>query len=115
MKQKLTIQDIMTSHPVSVDAEARISDIIKLMENHDFDHIPVLDKKGSLEGIISKTDLYHKALSLSKSTSGKAYSEKLLYVTRAKEIMTANPVVIESYQSIDYAIELLLQELGIRN
>ncbi len=110
MKLKNTIKDIMTAHPLSVDIDARVSEIIKLIEDHDFDHLPVLDKDGILKGIISKTDLYHNALRLSKSTSGKSYSEKLLYTTLAKEIMTKNPVVVDSRQSIDFAIELLLQD-----
>ena len=110
MRQNLTIKEIMTPNPLSVNTESRISEIIKVIEDHHFDHLPVLDDNGMLTGIISKTDLYHKALSLSKTTSGKAYSEKLLDGTRAKEILTSDPVSIESYQSVDYAIELLLQD-----
>lgn len=109
MKQSITIKQVMTESPLSVKKDARITEIIRLFEDNHFDHLPVVDDGGALQGIISKTDLYSKALSLSKTTSGKSYSEKLLFITRAEEIMTFNPVHVTSNQSIDFAIELLLQ------
>lgn len=110
MEEITAIKNIMTENPLSIDTEMRVSEIIKLMDKNEFDHLPVLDKEGKLKGIISKNDLYHHALRLSKSTSGKSYSEKLLYTTLAKEIMTTDPVVVACDQNIDFATELLLQD-----
>lgn len=110
MEEITTIKNIMTENPLSIDTEMRVSEIIKLMDKNEFDHLPLLDKEGKLKGIISKNDLYHHALRLLKSTSGKSYSEKLLYTTRAKEIMTTDPVVVACDQNIDFATELLLQD-----
>lgn len=110
MKRPITIKSLMTKNPISVTIDAKLTEVIKLIQENQFDHLPILDHDGKLKGIITKSDLYSKALSLSRSTSGKTFSEKLLYVTTAADIMTANPVFISSDQSIDYAIELLLQD-----
>jgi len=110
MKKQHSLKEIMTANPLTVKTDTKVSEVIKLMSDYEFDHLPVLDDENILQGIISKSDLYRNALRLSKSTSGKSYTERLLSATKAKEIMTANPVVIQSTQSLDFAIELLLQD-----
>jgi len=110
MKQSSTIKKVMTKNPLSVKTDSRLTEVIRKIEDNHFDHLPVLDHEGKLQGIISKSDLYSKALSLSRTTSGKSYSEKLLFVTKAEDIMTLDPVSVTSNQSIEYAIELLLQD-----
>ena len=109
MKKNLSIENIMTVNPVTVYDDDSITKVIQKIRDHDFDHIPVVDKGKNLLGIISKSDLYRQALDLSKSTTGKSYTNKVLFVTTAKEIMTANPVVVTPEHDIGFAIELLLQ------
>ncbi|MEM9548889.1 MAG: CBS domain-containing protein [Bacteroidota bacterium] len=110
MKQNLTINEIMTSQPVCINLETRIPEIITIMGKYEFDHLPVLNDEGLLRGMVSKTDLYQRALSLSKSTSGKLYSEKSLFATKAAEIMTSNPIYIETHQDVKVAIRLMLKD-----
>jgi CBS-domain-containing membrane protein len=109
MKMYPTIKNIMTSNPVTLTDDKSVSHIIEKMKKNEFDHLPVVDRWNTLLGIISKTDLYKKALSLSQETSGKSYTSKVLFVTSARDIMTPNPVVVTPEHTVDYAIELLLQ------
>jgi len=99
----------MTPNPVTINNEDSVSRAILKMKNNDFDHLPVVDKWNNLLGIISKSDLYRKALNLSQNTTGKAYTTKVLFVTTAEDIMTPKPVVVTPEHSVEYAVELLLQ------
>jgi len=109
MKKFPTIKNIMTPNPVTINNEDSVSRAILKMKNNDFDHLPVVDKWNNLLGIISKSDLYRKALNLSQNTTGKAYTTKVLFVTTAEDIMTPKPVVVTPEHSVEYAVELLLQ------
>jgi len=109
MKNFPTIKNIMTPNPITINNEDSVSRAILKMKNNDFDHLPVVDKWNNLLGIISKSDLYRKALHLSQNTTGKAYTTKVLFVTTAADIMTADPVVVTPEQSVEFAVELLLQ------
>lgn len=109
MKNFPTIKNIMTPNPITINNEDSVSRAILKMKNNDFDHLPVVDKWNNLLGIISKSDLYRKALHLSQNTTGKAYTTKVLFVTTAADIMTADPVVVTPEHSVEFAVELLLQ------
>ena len=52
----VTVEDAMTSDPVTVGPEAGIDDIASLMIKHDIHTLPVLDQ-GTLVGIIGKEDI----------------------------------------------------------
>lgn len=101
-----TIKDIMTSNPTYVNTDTSISEMIDKMEKYGFDHLPVLNNNGELKGIITKSDLYQKVLSLSKSTSGKVYSEKLINNTTAADFMTTNPISINVDQNLEEVFQL---------
>ena len=109
MKKYPTIKTIMTPDPITINDKDSLTKVIQMMKESDFDHLPVVDHRKNLLGIISKTDLYRKALKLSQNSSGKYYTKKILFVTTAADIMTAKPVVVTPEHSIEYAIELLLQ------
>lgn len=104
-----TIKNIMTAAPLTIKGDDNVTNVIQIMKNNNFDHLPVVDDKENLIGIISKSDLYQKALSLSQQTSGKSYTTKVLYVTTASQIMTSDPVFVTTDHSVEFAIELLLQ------
>ena len=104
-----TIKNIMTPDPITIKDDDSVSKVIQKMKDNDFDHLPVVDSWNNLLGIISKSDLYRKALMLSHETSGQSYTNKVLFVTKASEIMTPKPVVVTPEHTVEYAIELLLQ------
>lgn len=109
MKTYPTITNIMTKNPVTILDTSPLSVVIQTMKENNFNHLPVIDKLNNLIGIISKSDLYKRALSLSQETSGASYSNKILSGTKASEVMTKNPIVVSPDQSLEYAFELLLQ------
>jgi CBS domain-containing protein len=51
-----TVEDVMTSDPVTVDAAMSVSDLATLMVDRDVSRVPVLDGD-TLVGIVSKSDI----------------------------------------------------------
>ena len=49
--------DVMTPEPISIAADASISEAIQLMLTHKFSGLPVVDDSGSLVGIVTEGDL----------------------------------------------------------
>lgn len=52
-----TVASIMTSSVVTVSADAEVSDVMRLMTERRFRHLPVLDDSGQLVGLISIGDV----------------------------------------------------------
>lgn len=50
------VKDIMTSPLISVDPEQTIFDCARIMSEHHIHHLPVMDTKNNLVGMISATD-----------------------------------------------------------
>ena len=50
------VSDVMTTHVVSVDADAPLTDIVELMERHRIKRVPVV-QQGKVVGVCSRADL----------------------------------------------------------
>ena len=50
-------KDIMTSNVVSAPADGKIEEAIRLMLDHHVSAVPVVDKEGALQGLVSEGDL----------------------------------------------------------
>lgn len=53
----LKITDIMTKEVVSVDPEMLLFEAAKIITDHNFDGVPVVDKENKLVGILTESDL----------------------------------------------------------
>ncbi len=54
-----TVGDYMTANPYHMEAGAPISQAVRLMADHDFRHLPLVDEAGRPVGIVSFRDLVH--------------------------------------------------------
>ena len=101
----LTARDIMTREVVTIQAEASVEDLAKLLEEHRIGGAPVLDKNGVLVGVVTQSDLVQRSrdlelppalnildihLFLETPSHFKKRLEKLLG-GRVKDVMTENP------------------------
>ena len=57
MPTHATVQDYMTSNPVTISPTASVEDAVKVMEEQGISGLPVLDESGTLVGILSEGDL----------------------------------------------------------
>ena len=53
----ITARDIMTPNPVTVTPETSISEASRLLLEHRFNGLPVVDASGALKGVLTQSDL----------------------------------------------------------
>ena len=96
--------DLMTRSPVCVTTRTRLKDAIETMFAIDVRHIPVLEDE-RLVGMLSERDLrplWDLALD-SAVTDGRVYDR------RVTDLMSSNPLTVDSEADADEVIELLLE------
>jgi CBS-domain-containing membrane protein len=104
----LTARDIMTREVVTIQPEASVEDLAKLLAEHRIGGAPVLDKSGGLVGVVTQSDLVQRSrdlelppalnildlhLFLETPSQFKRRLEKLLG-NRVKDVMTGDPITI---------------------
>jgi len=104
----MTIQDIMTPVPLTLHPDDNITMAIERMKDNHIHHLPIIDHDNNVVGIVSQSDLYRKALSLTKETSGVSFTSKVLFNTPVSEIMTASPTTISSEAQVAKVAEILV-------
>lgn len=94
----MSVQTIMTRTVVSASPDAPVRDAIQLIDDSDIRHLPIVED-GRLIGIVSDRDL--RAFERERSDE--------LLATPLREIMSKEPVCLESSESIATAIDLMLE------
>lgn len=98
----------MTTELVTVSPDRPAKAILDIFREHDFHHLPVVDKGEQLVGIISKEDVFKVAHVLSLQTTGKAYSDKEYKRLAAIDIMTRYPITLDPDDTIGLAADIFL-------
>jgi len=89
------VRDRMSAPVVTITADTSFPDALKLMRDHQFRRLPVVDRKGELVGIISEADLLH--AEPSSATSLSIWEVQYLLIKleiktiMTKEVVTATP------------------------
>lgn len=52
-----TVQDMMSTEPITLTSKNTISDAKCLMESHRIRHVPIVDRQGRLEGLVTQRDV----------------------------------------------------------
>ena len=97
----------MTPHPIVVKSETPIDEIHNLFETHKFHHLPVVDK-GVLKGISSRSDYLKIKHMLAYTWGGVIIIRDLYSKMCAADIMTYEPLKIESTDTIGLAADIFL-------
>jgi CBS domain-containing protein len=106
----MLVKEVMTTDLVTVDTLTVMSKVASIFEEHNFHHIPVIDKEdSSLVGIISMMDVallkdWGTRLNIEYS---KETNEKLFKSLLAKDVMKLNPVCISPEDNIDRCVDIL--------
>jgi acetoin utilization protein AcuB len=85
----MRLKDVMTKNPITVESESLLLDARKVMKEHNFRRLPVVDK-GKLVGIVTKQDLDETMPPPTSATS--AYEFRSLSRMKVKEVMKKNPL-----------------------
>jgi acetoin utilization protein AcuB len=80
----------MTANPVTIASETGAEQALKLIEDSQFRHLPVVDESGALVGIVSEKDLL------------RAKGD-----VQVKQIMTAEVVTVTEYTALEEAARIM--------
>ncbi|MEP6794037.1 MAG: CBS domain-containing protein [Saprospiraceae bacterium] len=107
MNKEIPVSEIMTHDPVFVLPDTPIDQIHQLFENNGFHHLLVV-KGGKVKGIISKSDYLKVQHMLCYTWSGAIGVKDLFNTMRASDIMSKDPVQIESSDTVGLAADIFL-------
>ena len=106
----MKVKDVMTKHPITIDASAPVGTALDVMRTRHIRHLPVLDDTGPLVGIITDRDLRHAALApaMDEHLSVRAHRRirqltETLENLRVKDVMTWAVVTTGPEAPLTYA------------
>ena len=103
----MLVKERMTSPAMTVTPDTSFQDALKLMRDHKFRRIPVVDHEGKLIGIVSERDLLH--ASPSPATSLSVWEVNyLLWKLKVADIMTHHVITIDQDAPIEDAANLMV-------
>lgn len=103
------VRDRMTPDPVTVTADTPFQEALKLMRDHRFRRLPVVDRNGRLVGIVSERDLLY--ASPSPATSLSVWElNYLLSKLELQEIMTRDVITTTPDTPIEEAARVIVDE-----
>lgn len=102
----MLIRDSMTTPVVSATVGTPVEDAYELMREGGFRHLPVLDRKGRLVGVLSDRDLRGVGAFFKDESSG---VDEFLVTdpTTVEKIMVANPITVSPDTSVSRAAKII--------
>ncbi|HDI78698.1 MAG TPA: CBS domain-containing protein [Desulfobacteraceae bacterium] len=103
----MQVQNWMSSDVITVDVDASLVQVIRVLEENNIRHLPVT-KNGKLAGMLTNEDVI-KASPYGGTTLKAEELYHLLADMKAKHIMNPNPVCIKPHQTIEVAALMMLE------
>ncbi len=106
--KQLTAADIMQSDPVSVNMTEDLNTAIGLLSDNNIRHLPVIDSKGDIQGIISDRDILNTVLQI-KPWKTAEKTKNPYHEIRVTSVMTKTPETIQPDTNLMDVSSLLLE------
>ncbi|HBG66289.1 MAG TPA: hypothetical protein DDW78_07450 [Treponema sp.] len=107
----MLVKDMMTRNPVTVSPETSILDAKDIMTKHNIKKLPVLDRSGSLAGILTRNDLI-KAAPSDATTLDMFELSYLLSKLTAEKVMRKDVKTVTENETVEEAARLM-EDYGI--
>lgn len=96
----ITVDELMTENPKTVDKETSIEELVSMFKKHDFHAFPVVED-GKLYGVVTKTDVVNDI-----NVNGfKGFTNK-----KVKDICSTKLITVEHDSNIIDATDLLIKQ-----
>jgi CBS domain-containing protein len=112
----VSVGDIMSCKVVTVKANDSVEDAARLLLEHRISGLPVVDENGDLVGILSESDLIHKAEPLPSPALYYGDRQKFLEemwkvkASKVREVMTEDVITVSPEDSLGKAASLMLEK-----
>lgn len=103
----MLVKNRMTPDPVTVKTDTTFFDAMSIMGEHGFRHLPVVDTRNKLVGIVTQTDLLHASPSPATALSV-AEVNYLLANLRIREVMTSPAVTVLDETPLEEAARVMV-------
>lgn len=98
----MTVGKRMTPNPITIQPDCSVAKARKIMQREKIHRIPVVDKSGTLKGIVTEKDLLKASPSAATALDVYEISELLASLT-VDSVMTSNPITIDEDTTIEDA------------
>jgi len=104
----MLVKDRMTPNPITVTPDTFFVEAMRIMGERRFRHLPVVDRKGKLIGIVTQTDLLHASPSPATALSVSEVNY-LLANLRIREVMTSPAVTVSDDAPLEDAARVMVE------
>ncbi len=105
----MLVKDRMTPDPMTITVDTSFPEAYRIMRENKIRHLPVLDKKGKLVGVITRTDLLHASPS-SATTLSVFEINYLLANLHVSEVMSSPPITVSEEAPLEEAARLMVEK-----
>jgi CBS domain-containing protein len=113
----MDVKDVMTRNPISIEQDAPVGTAVAIMADHKIRHLPVVDERGTVVGLVTDRDLRSAALApaLEEHLSNEARRRlrgigTALENLRVKDAMTWHPVTTRPDLPLTQAAALMIEK-----
>ena len=104
----MLVKDRMTPNPVTVTRDTPFLEALRIMRERGFRHLPVLDRREKLVGIVTQTDLLHASPSPATALSI-AEVNYLLGNLRIREVMSSPAITVSDEIPLEEAARVMVE------
>ena len=104
----MLVKDRMTPDPVTITTSTSFPDAYRIMREKKIRHLPVLDEKGELVGVVARADLLHASPS-SATTLSVFEINYLLANLHVGEVMSSPPVTVPEDAPLEEAAKAMVK------
>jgi acetoin utilization protein AcuB len=104
----MLVKDRMTPNPVTITPDTSVPDAFRIIREKRIRHLPVVDKKGKLVGIVARTDLLHASPSAATTLSVFEINY-LLANLHVREVMSSPPITVSEDAPLEEAARVMVE------
>jgi acetoin utilization protein AcuB len=104
----MLVKDRMTIEPVTVTSDTAFPEAFRLIREKRIRHLPVVDEKGKLIGVVARTDLLH--ASPSPATTLSVFEMNFLLANlHVQKVMSTPPITVSENAPLEEAARVMVQ------
>ena len=104
----MLVKDRMTPNPTTITPDTLFTDAFRLIREKKIRHLPVVDRRGELIGIVAQTDLLHASPS-SATTLTVFEINYLLANLHIQEVMSSPPITVPEDTPLEEAARVMVE------